>query len=161
MAQISVKATTDSSHGHTLGCCSHVMRSYCAACTAGCGMCYHRAGLFWMQLLHWGEGRPTPKPSTSGFCSWNGGRSERTCKTTEPASRANREKLPGSNEEAQKKLDNGVKRSMHEGLGAKYEVYGSEDERWDKLNDARYISKDRINNLFLCLRAEQNLNRRC
>ncbi len=67
MVQLLVQPTTVESHGHTLGCFTHVMRSYCAACKAGCGMCYHRASLLWMQYLHWGEGRPTPKPATSEF----------------------------------------------------------------------------------------------
>ena len=70
IVQIAMTPTTDLSRGHTLGLCSHVMRSYCAACKAGCGMCYHRASLLWMQYLHWGEGRPTPKPSTIDFATW-------------------------------------------------------------------------------------------
>ena len=43
MLQISVRLMTVKSHGHTLGVVGHVMRSYCALCKAGLGMCQHRA----------------------------------------------------------------------------------------------------------------------
>ena len=56
MLQVLVRSTTVKSHGHTLGVVGHVMRSYCASCKAGLGMCCHRAAALWMQRLHWGEG---------------------------------------------------------------------------------------------------------
>ena len=104
--QISVRPTTDTSHGHALGMCTHVMRSYCVVCKAGCGKCYHHASLLWMQHLHWGEDRPTPKPPTASFAPWiPGSRSTRSCTKLAPASRSHREKLPTSNkEEKQKKI---------------------------------------------------------
>jgi hypothetical protein len=41
-----------------------------------------------MQLLHWGEGRPTPKPSTVDFCPLITGSScKRECSTLLPAAR--------------------------------------------------------------------------
>ena len=52
MVQILVFPTTMGLHGHTLGITGHVMRSYCAACNAGLGMCYHCGALLWMQDLH-------------------------------------------------------------------------------------------------------------
>ena len=60
-----VESTTMESHGHTLGVVTCVMRLYCAACKAGGGMCYHRWSLLWKQHNHWGEGRPTPRPTTA------------------------------------------------------------------------------------------------
>ena len=68
MIQLLVQPTTIESHGHTLGIMTHVMRSYCATCKAGCGMFYHRALLHWMKHLHWGEYRPTdPKACNVDF----------------------------------------------------------------------------------------------
>ncbi|KAL3768178.1 hypothetical protein ACHAWO_006548, partial [Cyclotella atomus] len=104
MMQIAIQPTTDVTRGHTLGLCERMMRSYCAFCEAGCGLCYHRAALLWMQYLHWGEGRPTPKPVTAGFCSWIPGSNSRSCSTIEPAYQSQRMKLPGSSEEAQQKI---------------------------------------------------------
>ena len=95
LAKVLVQPTTESSHGHNLGICTNLISSYCMACKAGMGMCYHRAGLLYMQMLHWGEGRPTAKPATSSWCSWiPGSRGERSCKTTAPASESARERLP-------------------------------------------------------------------
>ena len=119
LAQVAVMPTTIESYGHTLGEFTHVIRSYCAQCKAGYGLCYLRACLLWTQHLHWGEGWPTPMPSTAANCSWIPGsasRGARTCTTLlPPGSRTSREKLPGSNEEAQQKLDRGTKKSMFEG----------------------------------------------
>jgi len=157
MMQVSVKPTTAASHGHTLGVLNHVMRSYCAVCKAGCGMCYHRAGLLYMQYLHWGEGRPTPKPATADFCSWIPGSkaAARKCTRLEPASHIPRQRLPSSNAEAQQKLDRGIKKCMHEGIPAKYDVYGGDESKKRKLDDPRYVSKERIDKLFQCLKAAQ------
>ena len=46
-----------------------VIRSYCATCKVGDGMCYHRGLLLWIHYLYWDEERPTPKPANSSFCS--------------------------------------------------------------------------------------------
>ncbi|KAL7523537.1 hypothetical protein ACHAWF_000560, partial [Thalassiosira exigua] len=156
MVQVMVQRTTVESHGHTLGIISHMMRSYCAACCAGCGMCYHRASLLWMQHLHWGEGRPTPKPATSAFCSWiPGGRSERNCSTLEPATKLTIENLPASNAEAQAKLDRGRKYNLKEGLSASYDIYGGDKKKLDRLNSPAFASHARLENLFTCLRKSQ------
>eukprot|EP00984_Skeletonema_dohrnii_P022929 scaffold12046_cov72-Skeletonema_dohrnii-CCMP3373.AAC.1 len=41
-----------------------------------------------MQLLNWGEGRPTPKPATVDFCPWiPGSNCKRECSTLLPAAR--------------------------------------------------------------------------
>ena len=156
MVQISVKTTTDSTHGHTLGICTHLMRSYCAACKAGCGMCYHRGGVMWMQHLHWGEGRPTPKPATSSFCTWiPGSKGARSCSTIEPATKLHRLKMPRSNKEAEEKLKRGVKKNMHQGISAKYDIYGGDGSKYKKLEDPEYTSKLRLQKLFKCLRDAQ------
>ena len=103
MMQVSVTPSTIESHGHTLGAVGHVMRSYCASCKAGCGMCYHREAALWMKHLHWGEGRTTAKPATALFCPWVPGfRSKHSCSTVEPVTNLNLEKLSRSNDEAQK-----------------------------------------------------------
>ena len=117
MMQVSVHPTTVESHGHTLGAMVHVMRSYCASCKAGCGMCYHRRSLLWMQYLHWDEGRPTPTPATASFCSWvPGSHSKRNCSTIEPASKSTIEKSPRSETKAQAKVKHGRQSNMKEGL---------------------------------------------
>ena len=46
--QLGVEPTTVSSHGHALGTIVRIMRHYCAKCTAGIGMCYHKAEVLWM-----------------------------------------------------------------------------------------------------------------
>ena len=55
MFQLCVMPTTDASHGNTLGLVTHVIRSYCAACKAGCEMCNNKSGSLYMQFNHWGE----------------------------------------------------------------------------------------------------------
>jgi len=129
MAQLSVIATTEQSNGHTLGLCGHVMRSYCAMCKAGVGMCYHRGSLLWMQLNHWGEGRPTPKPATVDFCSWVPGskRTQRSCSVLEPTTKLNIQQLPKSTADAKLMLEKGKKRGLHEGISAVYDVYGGDN----------------------------------
>ncbi|KAL7552027.1 hypothetical protein ACHAWF_017125 [Thalassiosira exigua] len=156
MMQLLVSATTVESHGHTLGIISRIMRSYCGSCVAGCGMCYHRGALLWMQHMHWGEGRPTPKPTTSGFCPWiPGGRSKRNNTTLKPASTLIVEKLPRSNAEAQAKLDRGRKHNLREGLGASYDVRGGNERKLGALSSPEYVSAGRVGPLFRCLRAAQ------
>jgi len=98
----------------------------------------------WMQHLHWGEGRPTPKPVTSSFCSWvPGSRSKRNCSTVEPASKLFIEKFPRSNAEAQSKLDNARQNNMKEGLDARYDVFG-DAKKLEKMNDPAYTRAHRI-----------------
>ena len=153
MAQIGVRQTTYASNGHTLGMCTHIMRSYCAQCKAGCGMCCHKSGALWMQYLHWGEGRPTPKPATASYCSWiPGSRAPRTCSTLLPACRTQMEHLPGSNKEAQEKLNRGVKKNMFQGMPARYDIYGGDEKKAAKLDDPHYTSTERCSKLFQCLR---------
>jgi len=156
MMQLMVERTTVEAHGHTLGLIARVMRSYCAACKAGGGMCYHRGSLLWMQHLHWGEGRPTPKPATSSYCSWiPGARSKRKCSTVEPAANMMIEKLPRSNADAQAKLDRGRKYNLKEGLDARYDVFGGDRKKIELLNNPAYTSASRIAHLFSQLRLAQ------
>ena len=160
MVQIAIRPTTDRSNGHTLGECSHIMRSYCAACKAGCGMCYHRASLLWMQHLHWGEGRPTPRPSTIDFATWVPGSNakSRICSTIVPASSQTIMKLPASTAEASKKLEKSNRRNVNEGISARYDIYVESEERWSMLSDPNYSSKTRpaLNKLFTVLRKAQS-----
>ena len=86
LMQVMIEETTVESHGHTLGIAVRVMRSYCALCCAGLGMCNHKSACLWMQHLHWGEGRPTPKPVTSDYCTWiPGSGAKQNCLSVEPA----------------------------------------------------------------------------
>lgn len=151
--QLSVEKTTVRSHGHDLGVFMHVMRSYCASCKAGCGMCYHRAGALHMQHHHWGEGRPTERPATAGWCPWIPGcRNERVCTTLKPASHTHIEQLPGSNDEAKKKAERGVKKNMHTGIPTRYDVFGGDTRLREMLNDPRYVSLERWQNAFNLIR---------
>jgi len=152
MMHLAILPTTHGSHGHTLGLCLRVMRSYCGLCKAGCGMCIHRAGCLWMQHAHWGEGRPTPKPPTTEFCSWiPGSKCKREFTTLLPASRASIMQLPGSNEEAKRRLENGHNMSRHVGETARYDWHGGDEMKLAELNDPEYISKERVMPLLLHL----------
>lgn len=156
LAHVRVKATDDGSHGHSLGECTHLMRSYCVGCKAGGGMCYHRAGLLWMQMLHWGEGRPTPKPATSDFCKWiPGSNGKRSCKTTMPASASVRMKLPESNKDAERKIKRGQKRNIWEGVPARYDVFGGDQRIHDLINSKEYITGEKVQRFFSALRNAQ------
>mmetsp|Transcript_22954 Transcript_22954/g.37296 ORF Transcript_22954/g.37296 Transcript_22954/m.37296 type:complete len:129 (+) Transcript_22954:515-901(+) len=107
-----------------------------------------------MQHLHWGEGRPTPKPATVGFCLWVPGmRAERACSTVQPASMAHIKRLLTSNEEAEKKLKHGVKMNMHQGIPAKYDIFGTDSAKWDVLNGSDFVSKEQWDPLLCSLRA--------
>ena len=120
LMQLSMALSTIKSHGHTLGAISHVMRSYCASCKAGCGMCYHREAALWMQRLHWGEGCPTAKPAIALFCSLvPGSHTKRSCSTVEPVTNLILEKVPRLNDEAQEKLDRDRQMNTKEGLSAR------------------------------------------
>jgi len=125
MCHLAVQPTTHESHGHTLGVCTRVLQSFCAQCKAGVGLCHHQGSLLQAQLLHWGEGRPTEKPSTIDYCSWVPGskQSARTCTTKLPASEQHIMQLPGTNKEAKEKLERGIKKNIHEGISATYDVY--------------------------------------
>lgn len=115
-------------------------------------MCTHRSGALWMQHIHWGEGRPTPKPATSDFCPWvPGSNSKRTCTTLLPASRTTMQKLPTSNEEAKRKRDSGHKKNMHAGETARYDWHGGDERILNVINSKEYTSKDRLMPLFLAL----------
>ena len=134
MMQLMVKPTTVESHGHTLGRVTRIMRSYCASCKAGGGMCYHRCSLLWIQLNHWGEGRPTPKPSTSAFCSWvPGSREKQTCSSFVPAGKLMIENLPRSEAEAKAKLERGRKYNLKSKVDARYDVFGGNKTKQNNL----------------------------
>ena len=155
MMQLMVEPTTMESHGHTLGVVTRVMRSYCAACKAGGGMCYHRSSLLWMQYNHWGEGRPTPKPATSAYCSWipgSGGRGKRTCSSIVPAGKLMIERLPRSETEAKSKLERGRNLNLKEGADARYDVFGRDRNKKKFLEYTEYTSAERISILFGRLR---------
>lgn len=156
MAQIGIRQTTLESDGHVLGMCTHVMRAYCAMCKAGCGMCSHKSGLCWMQHMHWGEGRPTPKPATSAFASWiPGSNSPRSCTTLQPATDANIQQLPSSNKEAQKRLDNGKKKRAHEGVSARYDWHGADETLQTDLNSSHYVTKARLEAFFQAIKEDE------
>ncbi|EJK64607.1 hypothetical protein THAOC_14644, partial [Thalassiosira oceanica] len=156
LVQILIEPTTIDSHGHTLGICIRIMRSYCAACKAGCGLCYHRAGLCWMQQLHWGEDRPTPLPATSGFCSWfPGSQGPRSCSVIAPIVETNILQLPKSNEEAKLRLERGTKKNVNKGIGAKFDIYSGDEEKWATFKTSEYSSASRIESLFQALKEAQ------
>ena len=153
MMQIRVEQTNFASHGHDLGICTQVMRAYCGQCKAGCGMCKHKSSTLWMQHLHWGEGRPTEQPATSNLCSWIPGmRSARTCSTIKPACHTHIERLPCSNEEAEMKRDRRVRKNMHAGVPARYDVFGGDKRLRDMINDKQYVSHERLAKLFRLIR---------
>lgn len=157
MMEMQVQPTDKEKDGHTLGVFVRVRRSYCALCTAGYGLCYHRGMALWTQYNHWGEGRPTPKPTTISACPWiPGSRGERSCKVTEEATNLMIEKLPDFPEEYDGLEDNTRrKRNMHYGHSARYDVYGGNAEKRAQLSDPAYVSPDRTKLLFQCLRDAQ------
>lgn len=106
-----------------------------------------------MQHLHWGEGRQCEKPSTAAWCPWvKGARAKRVCSNVVPASNTHIERLPGSNAEAKKKLESGKKRNMHDGIPAKYDVFGGNESKRAAIMDPRYTSHDRWSSFFGALR---------
>ena len=110
----------------------------------------------WMQHLHWGEGRPTPKPATASFCSWlPGSRAKRTCRTVSPASNLHVEKLPHSNEEAKAKNDRDRQYNLREGVDARYDIFGGDTKKWEALSSDGFTRADRLAPLFLALRLAQ------
>ena len=156
LMQLMVIPTTMADDGHTLGRVSRIMRSYCASCKAGGGMCYHRASLLWMQYNHWGEGRPTPKPSTSAFCSWvPGSRAKRICSTVVPAGKLTIERLPRSEAEADAKLKRDRKYNLRLGIDDRYDVFGGNENKKKLLEHPEYTSAARLSRLFECLEAAQ------
>jgi hypothetical protein len=66
------------------------------------------------------------------------------------------EKLPNSNEESKAKLDRGHRYNLKEGLDARYDMWGGDSKKWEKLNDPEYTSAHRLAQLFQVLRAAQN-----
>ena len=156
LMQCMVAPTTVEEHGHELGRMTRVMRSYCASCKAGGGMCYHRASLLWMQYHHWGEGRPTPKPVTSALCSWiPGSRAKRTCSSVVPAGKLMIEKLPRSLAEAKAKVERDRQYNLQLGADARYDVFGGNEKKRKLLEDPAYTGADRVRHLFTKLRAAQ------
>ena len=68
------------------------------------------------------------------------------------------ERMPRSNEEAQKKLDRNRQYNMKEGLDARYNIFAGDATKWEKLNDERYTSLSRLAPLFKKLRKAQAMN---
>jgi len=157
--ELSFKETTNNSHGHTLGVFTRVRRHFCAICKAGCGFCIHKASCLWMQHLHWGEGRPTERPSTVGLCSWipGSGQEARTCSTVKEASSTHILQLPSTPKEAEERENRGIQKNMHQGIAAKYDIYGANKDKWAKLDDPRLFSKERASKLFSILRLDNNV----
>lgn len=154
MMHIAIEPTTYRSHGHVLGRCTHVLRAYCALCKAGCGMCHHKSACLWTQLLHWGEGRPTPKPPTSDFCAWiPGSNCKRECSTLSSAATNTYQKLPKTSAEAKKKLESGKVRTCHEGETARYDWHGNDPDILAALNSEEYMSSERMKHLFALIRS--------
>ena len=142
---------------HDLGVITRIMRSYCAACKAGMGMCYHRALLLWMQYHHWGEGRPTPRPVTSDLCSWIPGSraARRTCSSVVPAGKLMIEQMPRSLAEAKAKLERNRQNNLKMGADARYDVFGGNEKKRKLLEDPAYTSAARTRRLFDSLKAAQ------
>ena len=116
-------------------------------------MYYHLGSLLWMQYLHWDEGRPTPKPATTVFCSWiPGSRSNRKCPTVIPVSHLRIEGLPRLNREVKAKLNRGQRYNMKKGLDARYNLFGGDGKKWEMVNDPRFTSASRLGCLFGRLR---------
>ena len=161
MAQVSVNPTTIESHGHSLGVFGHVMCKFCVRCKAGCGYCYHIAAMFHSQRLHWGDGRPTAKPSTSDWCLWLPGSqtSKRPASLIQPASKSVRLKLPSSDADAKARAEKGIKRICQEGVPALYKFHRS-DEKMAAFNLDNYKHKSRFEKLYKCLR-DANGGRPC
>lgn len=153
MAQVSVDPTTIESHGHSLGVFRNVMRKFCVRCKAGCGYCYHIAAMFHSQRLHWGDARPTAKPSTSDWCLWLPGSqtSKRPASLIQPASASVRLKLPTSKADAKARTEKGIKRNCHLGVPALYKFHDS-DEKMAAFNLGSYRHPSRFEDLYKCLR---------
>jgi hypothetical protein len=52
---LAVEATTQAQDGHVLGIMTSVLDGYCAACTAGLGICRHKKACLYTQLHRWGQ----------------------------------------------------------------------------------------------------------
>ena len=160
MVQIAIHPTSYELHGHDLGECSHLMRSYCAKCKAGCGMCRHRAALLWMQHLHWSENRPTAieKPPTSDFCSWFPGSKcdKRSASVQEPSAKCFRIQLPSTDEEARIKLADGRNRNCQKGVPARFQVHKSK-AKMAKFKSSAYSNQNRFQRLYKALRDAQSI----
>ena len=159
MVQIAINPTSYELHGHDLGECSHLMRSYCVKCKAGCGMCRHRAALLWMQHLHWSDSRPTAieKPPTSDFCSWFPGSKcdKRSASVKEPSAKCFRIKLPSSDEQARSKLEDGRDRNCQKGVPARFQVHKSK-AKMAKFTSSAYSNQNRFKQLYKALRDAQS-----
>ena len=103
-----------------------------------------------------GEGLPTPKPTTTDFCSWvPGSRGPRNSSTVAPASSLTFKKLPRSKEAAKVKTNLKRQYNMIEGLDYRYDLFGS-THKVERLNSHEYTSAPRLANLFAKLRAAQS-----
>ena len=67
----------------------------------------------------------------------------------------NIERLPRSNAEAQAKLDRDRQYNLKEGLDARYDFFGGDSKKWEKLNDPEFRSLRRVTPLFDALRRAQ------
>lgn len=116
-------------------------------------MCHHKSACLWTQLLHWGEGRPTPKPPTSDYCPWvPGSNCKRECSTLLSAAMNTVQKLPKTSSEAKKRQESGKERTCHHEETARYDWHNNDPDILAALNSPDYMSSDRMKQLFTLIR---------
>ena len=49
-----------------------------------------------------------------------------------------------------------MQKNVHQGVAASYDVYGGSRNKWERLNNPRYVSVVRISKLFDCLEEAQS-----
>jgi 5'-3' exonuclease len=145
-----VDRTTQEVDGHTLGRLSHIILSYCAACTAGLGgTCIHCSQTMWTQYHHWGEQRHTPRPVTMAECNWLKPTAKPIAATRPTFEMAIQKKSRTIAEAEKRATNNEIYRNINHGIDAQYDVYSSAAKRLKAFDPSRFSFERPVVKAFL------------
>ena len=128
--ELRYEATSHLDCTHNLGVFVEVLRSYCAQCVAGAGLCRHKAERLWFQYHHWTDERHgIDMPSTIKACAWASGGKALTSDVRAKIYQQQTVKFERTIDAQEEKMKRGAKRDCTEGQSSDYSYYWTAEKR--------------------------------